>query len=91
MKPSGTSAKKLPAALREELLQVLKARFERHMNRHAGLEWPAVQAKLEANPDKLGALHEMEATGVSRMWWGSMQRRVNVSSSIARQRRRKAV
>lgn len=63
MKPSGTSAKKLPAALREELLQVLKARFERHMNRHAALEWPAVRAKLEANPDKLGALHEMEATG----------------------------
>ena len=45
------------------LLEKLKARFEKHMNRHPGLQWPAVQARLEANPDKLWSLHEMERTG----------------------------
>lgn len=48
---------------REELLQTLKARFEKNMNRHPGLEWADVQAKLEANPEKLWSLHEMEETG----------------------------
>ena len=48
---------------REELLRALKARFEKNMNRHKGLEWTKVQAKLEANPDKLWSLHEMETTG----------------------------
>jgi len=47
---------------REELLATLKARFEKNMNRHEGLEWATVQAKLEANPEKLWSLHEMEAT-----------------------------
>jgi hypothetical protein len=47
----------------EELLGVLKARFEKNMNRHRGLEWATVQAKLEANTDKLVSLHEMERTG----------------------------
>ena len=48
---------------REELLKVLKARFEKHMNRHPGLEWARVQARLEANPEKLWSLSEMERTG----------------------------
>jgi hypothetical protein len=48
---------------REELLRALKARFEKNMNRHQGLEWANVQAKLEANPEKLWSLHEMERTG----------------------------
>src|ERR1700729_1065139 len=48
---------------REELLQVLKARFEKNMNRHKGLEWAKVQAKLEANTERLWSLHEMERTG----------------------------
>jgi hypothetical protein len=48
---------------REELLSALKARFEKNMNRHKGFEWTAVQAKLEANPEKLWPLHEMERTG----------------------------
>ena len=48
---------------REELLRVLKARFEKNMNRHRGLEWAKVQAKLEANAEKLWSLHEMERTG----------------------------
>jgi hypothetical protein len=48
---------------REQLFRTLKARFEKNMNRHAGLEWAKVQAKLEADPDKLWSLHEMERTG----------------------------
>jgi hypothetical protein len=48
---------------REELLKTLKARFEKNMNRHKGLEWPPVQAKLEANTERLGSLNEMERTG----------------------------
>jgi hypothetical protein len=47
----------------EALLGVLKARFEKHMNRHKGLEWVQVQARLEANADKLRSLDEMENTG----------------------------
>jgi len=47
----------------EELLKVLKARFERNTSRHQGLEWANVQAKLETSPDKLSSLHEMERTG----------------------------
>jgi hypothetical protein len=47
----------------EALLSVLKARFEKNMNRHKGLEWAKVQAKLEANPEKLRSLNEMESTG----------------------------
>src|SRR5215203_3205430 len=47
----------------EELLRALKARFEKNMNRHKGLEWAKVQAKLEANTEKLWSLSEMERTG----------------------------
>lgn len=53
----------LSAKEREELLETLKARFEKNMSRHKGLEWAKAQAKLEANPDKLRSLHEMEKTG----------------------------
>jgi len=48
---------------REELLSVLKARFEKHLNRHKGLEWAKVRARLEANTGKLWSLNEMERTG----------------------------
>jgi len=48
---------------REQLLETLKARFEKNMNRHQGLEWSKVQTKLEANPEKLWSLSEMERTG----------------------------
>jgi hypothetical protein len=48
---------------REELLKTLKARFEKNMNRHNELEWAEVQAKLEANTEKLWSLNEMEGTG----------------------------
>jgi hypothetical protein len=63
-KPSNTASKKiLSPEQREELLEVLKARFEKNMNRHEGLEWAKVQAKLEANTEKLWSLNEMEKTG----------------------------
>lgn len=47
----------------EELLEILKTRFEKNMNRHNGLEWAKVQAKLETNTEKLWSLYEMERTG----------------------------
>ena len=47
----------------EELMSILKARFEKNMNRHKGLEWDKLQAKLKANPEKLWSLNEMERTG----------------------------
>ncbi|MGP4077401.1 DUF4256 domain-containing protein [Halobacillus sp. K22] len=46
----------------EELLEVLKERFEKNMKRHEGFEWSEIQTKLEANPEKLWSLHEMEST-----------------------------
>ena len=57
------SKRKLSPDQRGELLKTLRARFEKNMNRHKGLEWTKVQAKLEANPEKLYSLNEMEITG----------------------------
>ena len=51
------------AKQREELLDILKTRFERNMDRHEALQWARVQAKLEAHPEKLESLQEMERTG----------------------------
>ena len=48
---------------REELLKAFEARFEKNMNRHKGLAWADVQAKLDARADKLWSLNEMERTG----------------------------
>ena len=55
--------KKLPAASQKELIVTLKTRFEKNMNRHKDLEWSKIQTKLEANPEKLWSLDEMESTG----------------------------
>ena len=55
--------KELSPEQREELLKALKARFEKNMNRHKGLEWAKVKAKLEASAEKLWSLNEMERTG----------------------------
>ena len=55
--------KKLSTEESKELLNVLKVRFEKNMSRHKKLEWPKVQAKLTANPEKLWSLHQMEITG----------------------------
>jgi hypothetical protein len=56
-------ARDFKAKQREELLIILKARFEKNMNRHKGLEWAKVQLRLEANTEKLWSLNEMERTG----------------------------
>jgi len=63
MKIINSSKKEFPTEQREELLRALKARFEKNMNRHNGLEWAKVQAKLEVNPEKLWSLNQMESTG----------------------------
>lgn len=67
MKPSRKAnmqkAKALKAKQRAELLTTLKARFEKNINRHKDLEWAKVQARLDAHPEKLWSLSEMERTG----------------------------
>lgn len=55
--------KRLSAAQKEELFRLLKARFEKNMNRHITIEWAKVQARLETNAEKLWSLNEMERTG----------------------------
>ncbi|MEZ5386809.1 MAG: DUF4256 domain-containing protein [Prosthecobacter sp.] len=55
--------KNLSDARHEELVGALKTRFEHHMERHPNVKWTEVAARLEAQPDKLGALHEMESSG----------------------------
>ena len=60
---TNSNKKDLSPAQREELLRALKVRFEKNTNRHKGLEWAKVQAKLEANAEKLWSLNEMERTG----------------------------
>lgn len=57
-----SNKKKLSQEQQDELLKVLKDRFEKNMQRHKGLEWDKVQVKLEANPDKIWSLDEMELT-----------------------------
>jgi hypothetical protein len=58
-----SNKKELSPKQREELLKDLKARFEENLNRHKGLDWAKVQARLEINAEKLWSLHEMESTG----------------------------
>src|ERR1700752_4779171 len=58
-----SNTKDLSPEQREQLLRALKARFEKNMNRHKSLEWTKVQARLEANAEKLWSLNEMERTG----------------------------
>src|SRR3974390_57767 len=58
-----SNKKKLEPKQREELLGALKARFDKNMSRHKGLEWAKVQARLEASTEKLCSLNEMERTG----------------------------
>ena len=63
MNKINNNKKKLSAEQREELLKTLKARFEKNMNRHKGLEWAKVHSKLQANTEKLYSVNEMEITG----------------------------
>ncbi|WP_127127698.1 DUF4256 domain-containing protein [Pseudoflavitalea rhizosphaerae] len=60
---SKSTTKKLSAAEQQELLQTLKARFDKNMNRHKGIAWEDVRAKLESKPAALHTLNEMEITG----------------------------
>ena len=63
MNNSTANKKPLLPKQREELLRALRTRFEKYPDRHKGLEWAEVQARLEANAEKLWSLHEMERTG----------------------------
>src|SRR3981081_3604718 len=58
-----SNKKDLSPEQREALFRALKARFEKNMTRHKGLDWAKIRAKLEANTEKLWSLHEMERTG----------------------------
>ncbi len=60
---STSNKKLLSPKQQQELLGTLKARFEKNLSRHKGLDWAKVQARLEASPDKLWSLQEMESTG----------------------------
>jgi len=58
-----SNKKELSATQREALLSILQTRFEKNRNRHTGVEWATIQARLEANRGKLWSLNEMEITG----------------------------
>ncbi len=58
-----SNQKELSSEQHEELLRTLRARFQKNMTRHQGLEWTEVQTRLVANPEKLWSLNEMERTG----------------------------
>jgi hypothetical protein len=62
-KINSSKKNKLPSEQRDQLLGTLKTRFEQNMNRHPGLQWNKVHAKLEVSPEKLWSLYEMETTG----------------------------
>ena len=83
MKNITSNKKELSPKQREELLKALKARFEKNLNRHKGLEWAKVRVKLEANAEKLWSLNEMER---NRMWWAMIKRRTNTSFLIVQQK-----
>ena len=70
-------SKELSSEQRADLLSALQARFEKNMPRHSGLEWADVQARLEANPEKLWSLSEMESTGGEPDVVGFDKRRAN--------------
>jgi len=90
-KPSITAFKKeLSQEQREELLRTLRARFEKNMSRHKGLEWAKVRAKLEANTKKLWSLNEMERTGGEPMLLVMIKRRVNTFFMIVHRKVLKA-
>lgn len=63
MKKTNSAKRELSPKLRDELLGTLKARFEENMDRHARLDWAKVEARLQADPEKLWSLSEMERTG----------------------------
>lgn len=58
-----TRKRKLDTEHQSELLSVLKTRFEKHKNRHEGIDWNSVESRLQSNPEKLWSLYQMEETG----------------------------
>ena len=85
-----TNKKELSPQQRKELVGALKSRFEKNMTRHQGLEWAKVQAKLQANTEKLWSINEMERTGGEPDVVGHDKRRANRFFMIVPQRVRKA-
>jgi hypothetical protein len=75
---------------RGALLSTLKARFEKHINRHQGLQWTAVQARLEANPESLYSLNEMERTGGEPDVVGHDKKTASTSSTTVQRKAPKA-
>ncbi len=60
---ANTTKRKLSSSQQEDLLEILKDRFTKNTNRHKGIDWAKVEARLKASPEKLWSLHEMERTG----------------------------
>ncbi len=86
MKNMNGNKKELSSKEREELLRALKARFEKNMHLHTGLEWAKVQARLEAHAEKLWSLNEMERTGGEPDVVGHDQRRANTFFMIVQRK-----
>ena len=82
-KPSIPALKELSPDQRADLLKALKARFEKNMSRHPGLEWAKIAAKLEADPGKLRTLDAMERTGGEPDVAGLDKRPANTYSATA--------
>ena len=85
-----SNKKKLSPEQREELLKTLKARFEKNMNRHKGLEWAKVQAKLEANLKNCGRSMKWKEPAVNRMLLVMIKRRANTFFMIVQRKVLKA-
>jgi hypothetical protein len=82
MKNKNSNKMELSPGQRKELLKVLKARFEKNMNRHKDLEWDNVQARLEAHTKKLWSLNEMERIGGEPELSAMIKRAANTSFVI---------
>jgi hypothetical protein len=87
--PNATKMK-MSSEDREEFFAELKTRFEKNMDRHKGLEWAKVQARLEADPKKLWSLSEMETTGGDPMLSGLIKSRASTFFTIVRRKALKA-
>jgi hypothetical protein len=81
-----TNKKKLSSEQQEQLLATLKSRFEKNMNRHKGLQWDKVQTKLEATPEKLWSLDDMETTGGEPDVLVMIKRQENIFFMIVQQK-----
>jgi hypothetical protein len=77
-----STKKDLSPKQREELLNTLKGRFEKNLNRHKVLEWANVQSRLEANPERLWSLNKMERTGGEPDIVGQGQAAIILSAAI---------